>query len=243
MKKLVIIGIILAAFVTGCEMDNPQAQFSVDYSTVQPGEFINFTNLSNDAVSFLWDFGDGYTSTAEHPSHSYDYEGEYIVTLTVTSPGGKRDVISRTVSVYYTVLAVTAAEWNPDEIIEFIIPGALVVLYENLEDWDLDENAIAAGVANNMGEIEFYPLNPERYWIYVEALDVAVIGDRYDNIDFYDYFPEDYLQTYRLTPFVVNEWIAWADYFEPGKKSTDSRADNYDIEKIKNSKGSFIIFD
>ncbi|MBP8766164.1 MAG: gliding motility-associated C-terminal domain-containing protein, partial [Ferruginibacter sp.] len=32
----------------------------------------NFTNLSTGAISFLWNFGDGESSTAIHPTHQYN---------------------------------------------------------------------------------------------------------------------------------------------------------------------------
>jgi len=35
-----------------------------------------------------WDFGDGKTSSEQHPIHRYAEAGEYIVTLTITGPKG-----------------------------------------------------------------------------------------------------------------------------------------------------------
>ena len=48
---------------------------------------INFTNTSAPLASVLWDFGDGTTSTAANPSHSYKLIGKYDVTLTNTNNG------------------------------------------------------------------------------------------------------------------------------------------------------------
>ena len=42
---------------------------------------VNFTNLSRDATHYIWDFGDGDTSTITSPVHGYAAEGRYIVTL------------------------------------------------------------------------------------------------------------------------------------------------------------------
>jgi|GEM_PF-2507216 len=43
---------------------------------------IHFFNLSNlNSTNFLWNFGDGSSSTAQHPSHIYNY-GSYLVCLT-----------------------------------------------------------------------------------------------------------------------------------------------------------------
>lgn len=40
-----------------------------------------FQNLSTNAMTYTWDFGDGQTSTAIHPTHIYQNYGAYTVTL------------------------------------------------------------------------------------------------------------------------------------------------------------------
>jgi len=42
---------------------------------------VNFTNNSQNITSFLWDFGDGTTSTLQNPTHVYNDLGSYTVTL------------------------------------------------------------------------------------------------------------------------------------------------------------------
>ncbi|HAS39371.1 MAG TPA: hypothetical protein DCS93_02790 [Microscillaceae bacterium] len=49
---------------------------------------VNFTSQSSDAVSHLWDFGDGSTSTASNPSHTYTNPGIYTVTYKALGPNG-----------------------------------------------------------------------------------------------------------------------------------------------------------
>lgn len=39
-------------------------------------------------TSWLWDFGDGTTSTERHPIHRYEKPGEFVVTLKVAGPDG-----------------------------------------------------------------------------------------------------------------------------------------------------------
>lgn len=47
---------------------------------------IQFTDASlNSPTSWLWDFGDGHSSTLQHPTHTYLNVGNYDVTLTVTN--------------------------------------------------------------------------------------------------------------------------------------------------------------
>lgn len=42
---------------------------------------VNFTNISTNATSWLWKFGDGSTSTIQNPSHTYSTAGDYTVKL------------------------------------------------------------------------------------------------------------------------------------------------------------------
>lgn len=58
-----------------------------------PNAIVSFDDLSANAVSWLWDFGDGQASTETNPSHNYhtpssDSTGGYYVTLTVTDDNG-----------------------------------------------------------------------------------------------------------------------------------------------------------
>ena len=63
---------------TRFEPYNPTVDFTF---TLSPGFTATFTNLSVDAEDYLWDFGDGFTSTAINPTHTYS-PGTYEVCLT-----------------------------------------------------------------------------------------------------------------------------------------------------------------
>ena len=64
---------------------------------------VNFTDTStagtNSITSWLWDFGDGTTSTQEDPTHSFVAEGSYTVTLTVTDSVGLNSTHQQTLEV------------------------------------------------------------------------------------------------------------------------------------------------
>ena len=47
-----------------------------------------FRSYSTDAASYLWDFGDGNTSTEANPDYTYAVGGVYTVTLKTTSADG-----------------------------------------------------------------------------------------------------------------------------------------------------------
>lgn len=48
---------------------------------------VSFTNNSDNAEEYHWDFGDGNTDTTENPTHTYIENGTYTVHLTVTKCG------------------------------------------------------------------------------------------------------------------------------------------------------------
>ena len=52
------------------------------FTFVANGNAVSFTNNSVNAQSYVWDFGDGTTSTEENPQHNYANEGPYTITLT-----------------------------------------------------------------------------------------------------------------------------------------------------------------
>ncbi len=66
----------------------PIADFTASTTTSCSGDITFFDNSSNSPTSWLWDFGDGNTSTLENPTHTYASSGTYTVTLTSTNPFG-----------------------------------------------------------------------------------------------------------------------------------------------------------
>lgn len=76
----------------------PSANFTASQSDEDFLEF-NFANLSNSATDFMWDFGDGGTSTELDPSHIFPDEGTYTVSLTVSDKLGVTDTFTSEVVV------------------------------------------------------------------------------------------------------------------------------------------------
>jgi PKD repeat protein len=81
------------------------ANFTVDIPSSSTTSFvpqrINFSNSSENATSFAWDFGDGNTSTEENPVYTYITNGSRTISLTVTGPYG-----SHTYSESYEVFEI-----------------------------------------------------------------------------------------------------------------------------------------
>jgi len=55
--------------------------FSVDDATPDTNQTITFTDLTVGATSWVWNFGDGTTSSLQNPTKAYKYAGNYTVTL------------------------------------------------------------------------------------------------------------------------------------------------------------------
>lgn len=67
----------------------PNAQFTASPTTGTAPLTVYFTDQStNSPTSWSWNFGDGGTSTAQHPSHIYTSSGTYTVSLTVANAAG-----------------------------------------------------------------------------------------------------------------------------------------------------------
>ena len=58
---------------------------------------VSFTNFSNNATSYEWQFGDGETSTAKDPVHTYA-DGEFYGTL-ISSNGCSSDTFTFTITI------------------------------------------------------------------------------------------------------------------------------------------------
>ena len=76
----------------------PLARFDVDQAEGPVPLTVRFTNLSDRATSYLWDFDDGSSSTQVSPTHTFGAVGEYTVRLVATGPGGTDDD-TRTITV------------------------------------------------------------------------------------------------------------------------------------------------
>jgi len=77
--------------VTVANQPNPPiAQFTADVQSGCESISVQFTDLStNNPTEWLWDFGDGNTSTEQSPLHTYNAPGQYTVSLTVSNADGE----------------------------------------------------------------------------------------------------------------------------------------------------------
>ena len=85
--------------------DNPTADFDIIYPTADKiiynlEDKLILDDKSKNAVSWLWNFGDGTTSTQQNPSdHIYTKPGDYKIKLIVQNSYGCSDSITKTIKV------------------------------------------------------------------------------------------------------------------------------------------------
>lgn len=105
--KIIYFLFLLTTATIGCsssedslDSNNLKAEFSAQQNVDEllVGQTINFENKStgnnSQATSYLWEFGDGESDTAENPTHTYSIFGTYIVKLTITD-GNKTNSVSK----------------------------------------------------------------------------------------------------------------------------------------------------
>ncbi len=109
--------IVLALAFSSCEKTpEPVAGFSYTID----GLVVTFANSSTDADSYVWNFGDGNTSTEMSPVHTYADYGLYSVTLTATSEGGETTSTQDIELVFTPLMTIDGnfAKW--DDVADFV---------------------------------------------------------------------------------------------------------------------------
>ncbi|MFW6302535.1 MAG: M14 family zinc carboxypeptidase [Bacteroidales bacterium] len=125
----------------------PDADFFVRDTLAECSGEVNFSNLTEGAgeMFYLWDFGDGTTSTEENPVHRYYENGTYTVSLEVSNENGsdteiKNEYLYLDLSEFDSLHNATLCENSGVMTLQAFSDGD-VYWYEN----QTDETAIASG--------------------------------------------------------------------------------------------------
>jgi hypothetical protein len=102
-------GTYIVNFTSACGMDGIDTitvlEFENTFNAIQTGALVKFAyNIPEDEANYLWDFGDGSTSSEPNPVHFYVANGNYTVTLTVESECGT-DTLVKNILILSTDIA------------------------------------------------------------------------------------------------------------------------------------------
>ena len=81
---------IVSLMVFSCSKDTPAPTAEI-FATIN-GYEVNFNPTVTDVDTYIWNFGDGESSTEAKPVHTYALSGTYHVSLTVNGGGGEATV-------------------------------------------------------------------------------------------------------------------------------------------------------
>jgi len=205
MKNITYLTLLLPLLILSCE-STPEALFYSD--TIEPvvGQEVFFTNDSQNARSYEWDFGDGYISYDENPVHAFSGTGTFEVTLIAISRTGLEDVATLTLEVMIpTLLEIEVREWFND----YSVGNASVYLFSSLADWDNAVDEIYQGLTDEYGLVVFSNLDLLEYYVDVWEQDHDNYTLRDEDIDFI-HIPIIY-------PNFINRFTAWVDVADHGK--------------------------
>ncbi len=106
--------LLISLIIVSCA--KPIARFDLETDRVEAPSTIKFNNLSENADSYMWDFGDGNSSNEAAPSHTYYLSGNYEVKLTAIK-SGKKKVFKQKVSVNAPKDCLVAMQTNMGDMV------------------------------------------------------------------------------------------------------------------------------
>jgi len=156
---------------------NPVSNFSHE---VQDDLWVTFTNLSQEATDFVWDFGDGEQSTEINPEHAYPSSGAYEVQL-VAAHCSLADTVQQQV---FVVLTETngSSEESPEIYPNPVSDKLQIKMPEGKLDritlFDASGNSLPTQLVNQNQQIvtlDFSQMLPGSYFLKVEINQVQYI--------------------------------------------------------------------
>lgn len=110
-----------------------------------------FNNTTTGAVSYLWFFGDGTTSTATNPTHTYNALGQYTVKLVATGANGCNDtlILTNYIDVTIPTMGISPLTYNgcAPATVAFTANSASPIPISNYT-WDFGDGTVLSGSAN-----------------------------------------------------------------------------------------------
>ncbi len=131
----------------------PTAAFTADNTHSCTAPFtVNFTDQSTNALSWLWDFGDGTTSSLQNPTHTFVTEGAFNVSLTVVSANGCSKQITKPNFISVELLVnfdATPKDGCAPLLVHFSAASTTSTNPITSYSWDFGDGTTGTGIAPN----------------------------------------------------------------------------------------------
>jgi len=117
---------------------DPVASFTLSPHETNVLDHITFENFSQGATSYLWDFGDGGSSTEMNTYHTYSDTGTYTVTLTSINEYGCKHSVRETVHMnpVWTIYIPNAFTPNDDGVNDIFSPNGIGIISYTVIIWN-----------------------------------------------------------------------------------------------------------
>ena len=163
LKHLLILCMLVS--IAGCTKFQESAipEIDVIFELEVNGNDVRFTNNTEGASSFRWDFGDGKESNEPNPEHQYPGKGKYVATLYATLASG---------ATYEASTVINIAKSSPIRIDD-----------NSLTDWDEIKQHVLTGESTS-GVVNEVKFDYDGNYVYV-YMDLNVVRNAGDIFDFY----------------------------------------------------------
>ena len=140
--------------------------------------FTDNSQTTSQITQWHWDFGDGQTSTAQHPEHTYIAAGNYPVKLTVTDQSDDQDTFTRIIEVADQYCPIKSND--PNNYITKVSFEGVAINY-NQAQWDYTQTPFHLNTPNQASlDIEGDSLATEkstRWKVWIDLNDNGIYGD------------------------------------------------------------------
>ena len=164
--KTTITFLLLGLLALSSCIKQPTTSFTTDSSTYEMNETVTFTNLSTNSETYLWEFGDGETSTEMNPTHLYETYGDMTVKLTCYS---KKEKKTSNYSKLITIFHPTELKLVVKDYLDTPQENLSISIYISSFDYNSQTNAIATVSTDSNGEVIFPYIEPIGYYFGTET--------------------------------------------------------------------------